>query len=160
MARYDTIMNSKLKLTKRVLHKEAKPVVFDKPFQLQKLAVRMIEFMAQNNGIGLAAPQIGVSKRLFVMASDDFEDKFKYFFNPSILESSKETNIDIEGCLSFPGKFLEVERPNWIKIEYHDYLGNKFTDEELSGYTARCYLHELDHLNGITFNERVNVYDA
>ena len=73
-------MNSKLKLTKRVLHKEAKPVVFDKPFQLQKLAVRMIEFMAQNNGIGLAAPQIGGSKRLFVMASDDFQDKFKYFY--------------------------------------------------------------------------------
>ena len=85
---------------------------------------------------------------------------FKYFFNPSVLESSKETNIDIEGCLSFPGKFLEVERPNWIKIEYHDYLGTKFSDEELIGYTARCFLHEVDHLDGITFNERVNVYDA
>ena len=160
MVGYDTIMNSKLKLTKRVLHKEAKPVVFDKPFQLQKLAVSMIGFMVENNGIGLAAPQVGISKRLFVMKSDDFQDTFKYFFNPSVLESSKETNIDIEGCLSFPGKFLEVERPNWIKIEYYDYLGNKFADEELSGYTARCFLHELDHLDGITFNERVNVYDA
>jgi peptide deformylase len=153
-------MNSKLKLTKRVLHKEATPYVFDKPFQLQKLAVSMIGFMVDNNGIGLAAPQVGISKRLFVMKSDDFQDTFKYFFNPSVLESSKETNIDIEGCLSFPGKFLEVERPNWIKIEYYDYLGNKFADEELSGYTARCFLHELDHLDGITFNERVNVYDA
>jgi len=153
-------MERKLKLTKRVLHKEATPYVFDKPFQLQKLAVSMIGFMVDNNGIGLAAPQLGISKRLFVMKSDDFQDTFKYFFNPSVLESSKETNIDIEGCLSFPGKFLEVERPNWIKIEYYDYLGNKFADEELSGYTARCYLHELDHLDGITFNERVNVYDA
>ena len=153
-------MEQKLKLTKRVLHKKATPYVFDKPFQLQKLAVSMIGFMVDNNGIGLAAPQVGISKRLFVMKSDDFQDTFKYFFNPSVLESSKETNIDIEGCLSFPGKFLEVERPNWIKIEYYDYLGNKFADEELSGYTARCFLHELDHLDGITFNERVNVYDA
>jgi len=152
-------MNSKLKLTKRVLHKEAKPVVFDKPFQLQKLAVRMIEFMAQSNGIGLAAPQVGISKRLFVMSSDDWKDKFRYFFNPSVLENSKETNIDIEGCLSFPGKFLEVERSNSVKISYHDYLGTEFRDE-LFGYTARCFLHELDHLDGITFNERVDVYNV
>jgi peptide deformylase len=153
-------MERKIKLTKRVLHKEAKPVVFDKPFQLQKLAVRMMGFMVENKGIGLAAPQIGISKRLFVMFSEDWQNKFKYFFNPSVLESSKETNIDTEGCLSFPGEHLEIERSNWIKIEYYDYLGNKWSDEELSGYTARCYLHELDHLNGITFNDRVSVYDV
>jgi|APSaa5957512535_1039671.scaffolds.fasta_scaffold00113_41 peptide deformylase len=153
-------MERKIKLTKRVLHKEAKPVVFDKPFQLQKLAVMMMAFMVENKGIGLAAPQIGISKRLFVMFSEDWQNKFKYFFNPSVLESSKETNIDTEGCLSFPGEHLEIERSNWIKIEYYDYLGNKWSDEELSGYTARCYLHELDHLNGITFNDRVSVYDV
>ena len=153
-------MEQKLKLTKRVLHKEAKPVVFDKPMQLQKLAVMMMAFMVENKGIGLAAPQVGISKRLFVMYSADWQDKFKYFFNPTVLESSKHTNIDTEGCLSFPGEFLEIERPNWIRIEYHDYLGTKFSDEEFIGYTARCFLHELDHLNGITFNERVNVEDA
>ena len=153
-------MNNKLKLTKRVLYKEAKPVVFDKPMQLQKLAVGMMGFMVDNKGIGLAAPQVGISKRLFVMFSADWQDKFKYFFNPSVLESSKETNIDKEGCLSFPGEYLDIERPNWIKVEYYDYLGTKFSDDELIGYTARCFLHELDHLDGITFNERVNVYDA
>tara|TARA_B100000809_G_C15056772_1_gene500925 strand:+ start:137 stop:598 length:462 start_codon:yes stop_codon:yes gene_type:complete len=150
-------MENKLKLTKRVLHKEAKPVVFDKPMQLQKLAVMMMGFMVENNGIGLAAPQVGISKRLFVMFSKDWQDGFKYFYNPSVSESSKETNIDTEGCLSFPGEYLEIERSNWIKIEYHDYLGNKFADEELNGYTARCFLHELDHLDGITFNKRVNI---
>jgi len=153
-------MERKLKLTKRVLHKEAKPVVFDKPMQLQKLAVGMMGYMVEKKGIGLAAPQVGISKRLFVMYSEDWQDKFKYFFNPSVLESSKQTNIDTEGCLSFPGEYLEIERPNWIKVEYHDYLGTKFSDEELIGYTVRCFLHELDHLDGITFNERVNVYDA
>ena len=153
-------MNNKLKLTKSGLYKEAKPVVFDKPMQLQKLAVGMMGFMVENKGIGLAAPQVGISKRLFVMYSADWQDRFKYFFNPSVLEYSKETNIDTEGCLSFPGEHLEIERSNCIKIEYYDYLGNKWSDEELSGYTARCFLHELDHLDGVTFNERVNVYDA
>ena len=99
-------MNNKLKLTKRVLYKEAKPVVFDKPMQLQKLAVGMMGFMVENKGIGLAAPQVGISKRLFVMYSADWQDRFKYFFNPSVLEYSKETNIDTEGCLSFPGEHL------------------------------------------------------
>ena len=153
-------MEQKLKLTKRILHNKAKPVVFDKPIQLQKLAVMMMQFMVENKGIGLAAPQVGISKRLFVMYSEDWQDKFKYFFNPSVLESSKHTNIDKEGCLSFPEEFLEIERANWVRIEYHDYLGTKFSDEELIGYTARCFLHELDHLDGITFDERVNVEDA
>ena len=147
--------NKKIKLTKRVLNKEAKPIVFDKPMQLQKLGVRMIQFMVENKGIGLAGPQIGISKRLFVMASEDFKDRFKVFFNPSVRETSEETNIDIEGCLSFPGEHLAIERPNSVKISYHDYLGTEFKDE-LFGYTARCFLHELDHLDGINFQERTN----
>lgn len=148
-------MNNKLKLTKKVLRNKAKEVVFDKPFQLQKLAVDMIHFMVKNNGIGLAAPQVGISKRLFVMFSEDFKDKFMYFFNPSIEEESEETEVGTEGCLSFPGESIEVRRSKTIKVKFQDYLGNeKFL--EMSGLTARCFQHELDHLDGITFHERVD----
>ena len=146
---------NKIKLTKRVLHKKAKPVVFDKPMQLQKLAVMMMGFMVEKKGIGLAAPQVGISKRLFVMYSKDLQPSFKVFFNPVITESSEETNIDTEGCLSFPGVNLEIKRPTMIKIEYCDHFGNKFTDT-FTEYTARCFQHELDHLDGITFQERTN----
>ena len=147
--------NNKIKLTKRVLNNKAKPVVFDKPMQLQKLGVRMIQFMVEHKGIGLAGPQIGISKRLFVMASKDFQSVFKVFFNPVITESSEETNFNTEGCLSFPGINLEIKRSTIIKIEYYDHFGNKFTDT-LTEQTARCFQHELDHLDGINFQERTN----
>lgn len=147
--------SNKIKLTKRVLNNKAKYVVFDKPMQLQKLGVRMIQFMVEHKGIGLAGPQIGISKRLFVMASKDFQSVFKVFFNPVITESSEETNFDTEGCLSFPGINLEIKRSTTIKIEYYDHFGNKFTDT-LTEKTARCFLHELDHLDGINFQERTN----
>ena len=147
--------SNKIKLTKRVLNNKAKPVVFDKPMQLQKLGVRMIQFMVEHKGIGLAGPQIGISKRLFVMASKDFQSVFKVFFNPVITESSEETNFDTEGCLSFPGINLEIKRSTTIKIEYYDHFGNKFTDT-LTEKTARCFQHELDHLDGINFQERTN----
>ena len=147
--------NNKIKLTKRVLNNKAKPVVFDKPMQLQKLGVRMIQFMVEHKGIGLAGPQIGISKRLFVMASKDFQSVFKVFFNPVITESSEETNFNTEGCLSFPGINLEIKRSTIIKIEYYDHFGNEFTDT-LTEQTARCFQHELDHLDGINFQERTN----
>tara|TARA_B100000809_G_scaffold252789_1_gene287908 strand:- start:803 stop:1258 length:456 start_codon:yes stop_codon:yes gene_type:complete len=147
--------NNKIKLTKRVLNNKAKPVVFDKPMQLQKLGVRMIQFMVEHKGIGLAGPQIGISKRLFVMASKDFQSVFKVFFNPVITESSEEINSDTEGCLSFPGIHLEIKRATTIKIKYYDHFGNEFT-ETLTEHTARCFQHELDHLDGINFQERTN----
>lgn len=148
-------MERKLKLTKKVLHNKAKEVVFDKPFQLQKLAVDMISFMVENNGIGLAAPQVGISKRLFVMFSEDFKDKFMYFFNPSVIQESEECELGAEGCLSFPGEVLEVNRAKHITAKFYDYLGNE-KNMKLSGLSARCFLHELDHLDGITFHERVD----
>ena len=148
-------MERKLKLTKKVLRNKAKEVVFDKPFQLQKLAVDMISFMVENKGIGLAAPQVGISKRLFVMFSEDFKDKFMYFFNPSVVEEGKECELGTEGCLSFPGEALDISRPTSIKVKFQDYLGND-NYMDLSGLAARCFLHELDHLDGITFHERVD----
>ena len=148
-------MERKLKLTKRVLRNKAKEVKFDKPFQLQKLAVDMISFMVENKGIGLAAPQVGISKRLFVMYGEDLKDGFMYCFNPSIEEESDQCELGQEGCLSFPGEIIEVSRPYSIKVKFCDYLGNE-KRMDLKGLSARCFMHELDHLDGITFHEREN----
>jgi peptide deformylase len=76
-------------------------------------------------------------------------------FNPKIIESSKEMVLDQEGCLSYPGLFLMVKRPNWIVAEYQDSQGN-FKEIKIDGYLAKCFQHEYDHLEGICFVDRVS----
>ena len=140
-----------MKLVKRVLHKKAQPFNWQDPVANQKIAVELANIMLSQKGIGLAAPQCGVSKRLFVM----FTDKWRYCFNPELVSYSNETNTITEGCLSFPGEYIELERPSSIEVKYYDYMGN-VTSETLEGITARCFLHELDHCDGIVFQDRLN----
>lgn len=117
----------------------------------------MIDFMIENKGIGLAANQIGITKRVFVMGSYSIPEFPKPFalFNPKIVEVSEETVIDKEGCLSYPGLFLSVKRPSWIVAEYQDAKGNT-RDIRVDGYLSKCFQHELDHLDGICFVDRVS----
>lgn len=112
----------------------------------------MIKFMLMNNGIGLAANQIGITKRVFVIGSNNLFGFPKPFavFNPSILEVSEDTIADREGCLSYPGLWLVIKRPKHAKVEYQDSDGNTIT-AEVDGLVARCFLHEYDHLNGTCF---------
>jgi peptide deformylase len=112
----------------------------------------MIKFMLMNNGIGLAANQIGITKRVFVMGSNVIPGFPKPFavFNPRILEVSEDTIADGEGCLSYPGLWLVIKRPKNAKVEYQDSDGNTIT-AEVDGLVARCFLHEYDHLNGTCF---------
>jgi peptide deformylase len=138
-------------LTKRILKKKSVPYTFDKPFENQKTAVEMINFMQSNGGIGLAAPQVGIGKRLFVMYTSG---KFRTCFNPELLNVSRTTELYTEGCLSFNGDFYEIERPNTIDVLYYNYMG-KAAHETLTGIDTRCFLHELDHLNGIVFKQRL-----
>lgn len=153
----------KLRLTKRVLYNEAKEVTFEYPERLRKFAEAMIKLMVENNGIGLAAPQVGVSERIFVMLTkSEFSETeqsgqvfFKALFNPEVLEENNECVLGQEGCLSFPGEILEVSRPKSIKVKYYDFMGKEHI-EDMFGIDARCFLHELDHLNGITFHEKTN----
>ena len=117
----------------------------------------MIDFMIENKGIGLAANQIGITKRVFVMGSysiPEFPEPFA-LFNPRIIESSEEMIIDKEGCLSYPGLFLSVKRPSWVIAEYQDAKGN-VRDIRVDGYLSKCFQHELDHLDGICFVDRVS----
>jgi peptide deformylase len=117
----------------------------------------MCEFMIASNGIGLAANQIGIAKRVFVMGSRNipgFPEPFA-LFNPKIIEASTEIVLDQEGCLSYPGLFLTVKRPSWIVAEYQNSSGDTI-EAKFEGYLAKCFQHELDHLDGICFVDKVS----
>lgn len=123
----------------------------------EKLEKDMIDFMLANNGIGLAANQINITKRVFVMGSKNipgFPEPFA-LFNPRIIESSTEQVLDKEGCLSYPGLFLMVKRPSWVVAEYQDSKGN-LKEIKIDGYLSKCFQHELDHLDGVCFVDRVS----
>jgi peptide deformylase len=116
----------------------------------------MIELMKNSNGIGLSANQVGIEARVFVMQPQNTEDKRAFaLFNPVLLESSQEEESGDEGCLSFPNLFLDVKRSKKIKVQYVDKHQN-ICIIELTGIDARCFLHELDHLNGVCFTDKVS----
>lgn len=122
-----------------------------------KLQYDMISFMLKNRGIGLAANQIGIKKRVFTMGSETHAGFVspRAFFNPTIIESSKDHILDTEGCLSFPGIWLTVKRPAWIAAEFYNSAGQK-QSMKFDGYQAKCFQHELDHLNGVCFVDKVS----
>ena len=133
-----------------ILKKISKPV--DKVGkEEQKLMDDMLDTMYQADGIGLAAVQIGVLKRIIVMdiSKDENKKEPMYFVNPIIKNKSKENSIYSEGCLSVPSQFIEVSRPSTCKVEYLDYNGDKKI-LDASGLLATCIQHEIDHLDGIT----------
>lgn len=107
-------------------------------------------------GIGIAANQCGYPLRAFIIggAMKDINIIEYVCINPKIVEKSPEVDKGKEGCLSFPGLFLNINRPTWIKVEYTNEFG-ELKQETLSGITARCFCHELDHLDGIRFTDRV-----
>jgi peptide deformylase len=117
----------------------------------------MIDFMIQAKGIGLAANQINLNKRVFVMGSNNIEGFPSPFaiFNPVITQVSQEQIIDEEGCLSYPGLYLKVKRPSWVVAQYQNSKGD-YIESKFEGYLAKCFQHELDHLDGICFVDRVS----
>lgn len=119
--------------------------------QMNLLIQRMKMTMKQFGGVGLAANQCGVFERVFVIG---FGDSAFACINPRVIEVSTEIDKSKEGCLSYPGMFLNVPRHKWIVAEYTNEMGEKI-QQRFEGITARCYLHELDHLDGIRFVERV-----
>ena len=119
---------------------------------VRKLMDQMLATMYDAPGIGLAAIQIGILKRLVVIdISKDQEKKNPIFLvNPVILNKSKATSVYEEGCLSLPGQFAEIERPAECVVKYVDYNG-KEKELEAKGLLATCVQHEVDHLDGILF---------
>ena len=136
------------------LHKVCKPVTaFDE--KLHKLLDDMRETLIDSGGVGLAAPQVGILRRVFLVdldpESEEIGEQITEFINPEILETDGE-QIGPEGCLSVPGKYGLVKRPYWVKVRAQDRYGNWFQaeGEELIG---RCFCHENDHLDGIIYTE-------
>jgi peptide deformylase len=123
----------------------------------EQLEKDMCDFMIAAGGIGLAANQIGLAKRVFVMGSNNIEGFPAPFalFNPRVIEASNEMVLDREGCLSYPGLFLTINRAEWVVAEYQDSQGNT-KEVKINGYLAKCFQHELDHLDGICFVDKVS----
>ncbi|MBV9108911.1 MAG: peptide deformylase [Gemmatimonadetes bacterium] len=126
--------------------------------ELDKLIDDMFETMYDARGIGLAAPQIGLSKRLIVVDVQDESGKDTgpfALFNPVILESGSDTEKQEEGCLSIPGVTGMVERPYTVVVEGQDRQGNAMRIEA-DAMLARCLQHEIDHLDGVLFIDRMS----
>lgn len=131
-----------------VLSKVCHPVTkFDE--RLAELLDDMRETLTKANGVGLAAPQVGILRRVVLVVNA--EGEMMELVNPTILEQSGEQE-GLEGCLSVPGMWGYVTRPEWVKVKAQDRRGNWF-EAEGTGLTARCFCHELDHLDGHLYAE-------
>ncbi|MDR0748996.1 MAG: peptide deformylase [Tannerellaceae bacterium] len=145
----------------QVLRKEAEEVPEDYP-QLKELVANMFETMYHADGVGLAAPQVGLSLRMFVVDGDVMADDFpeckgfkRAMINPSIIERSEEETSLEEGCLSLPGIHEKVFRPSKIRIRYMD--ENLVEHEEaIEGFAARIVQHEYEHLEGHVFIDNIS----
>ena len=138
------------------LYKQCRPVTkFDE--RLHQLLDDMKETLLSANGVGLAAPQVGVLRRAVLVIETNVpegEEEFIYeLINPEILETEGEQDGP-EGCLSVPGEYGLVKRPMRVTVRAQDRDGNWF-EAEGEGLTARCFCHEIDHLNGIVFTSKV-----
>jgi len=139
-----------------LLRQQSKPVeTVDS--EIQRLADDMLETMYDAPGIGLAAIQIGVPRRMLVidLSRDDEENKPQVFINPEILKVSDEVSAYEEGCLSIPDYYAEVERPASLTVGYVDRDGKQQT-VEADGLLATCLQHEIDHLNGVLFIDHIS----
>jgi peptide deformylase len=140
-----------------VLQSKAVDWDFDSNVNTFEIEKEMIEIMQASNGIGLAANQVGLLSRVFViqlLKHPELKNPFA-MFNPQVVATSDEMQTGEEGCLSFPDLFLEVKRPQEIVSKYFDKNGKECIIT-LTDIDARCFLHELDHLNGVCFTEKVS----
>lgn len=137
-----------------ILEQECETVtLFDK--KLSKLLDDMYETMIEFDGVGLAAPQINIKKQIAIVDIDD-EHGTMELINPVVLETSGE-QTGPEGCLSFPGLYGEVTRPNYVKVKAQNRKGQTF-EIEAEEFLARAILHEIDHLHGVLFTTKVLKY--
>jgi peptide deformylase len=137
-----------------VLRQKARTVEqFDE--HLARLAADMHETMIEAAGVGLAAPQVGVLKRLFTWEVDEAGGAV---VNPELRDSSEELQEGDEGCLSFPGLYYPLDRPLRIEVAHQDLHGDEHR-VRLEGFDARVWLHEMDHLNGILFIDHLAKHD-
>lgn len=143
----------------KVLRKRAAPVR-EVSAAMKRLADDMLESMYGSNGIGLAAPQVGESIRLIVVdvAGEGEKRDPRVFFNPVVLDKRGEATGE-EGCLSIPGVWADVTRPEIITVQALDRDGKAFALKDVDGVLARCIQHEIDHLEGVLFVDKISATD-
>ena len=140
----------------KVLHTPAREIDFTEisHVDLVELAHSMVEVCEKHHGMGLSAPQIGIPLRLSIVNMVE-ENQYWIFVNPKIISVGEIGESVREGCLSYPGLFLTIKRPQTVTVESQDLAGN-IQQRELSGLGAVVLLHEIDHLDGITFTDKVS----
>ena len=143
-------------LTRRILAICLKPIDLRNAWYNQDLVQRLQNFMQKEGAIGLAANQVGLRDRCFVMHIDH---QNWACFNPEIVEMGTDLVDFEEGCLSFKGESCIIKRPDTINVRYYDAQGKEYS-EQLTGLASRCFQHELDHLNGITMWDRYKEQNA
>jgi peptide deformylase len=142
----------------KILDKTLPEFDFNNPIiDPRDLEEQMVQLMIESNGVGLAANQVGLEARVFVMRTEKLQGVFTPFalFNPKIIVTDPEEEVEEEGCLSFPNLFFKVKRPSHVVAEFFDRDNNKCIIR-FDGIDARCFLHELDHLNGVCFTDHIS----
>jgi peptide deformylase len=139
-----------IKAPNEFLEKQVVPFNFD-TMDADKISKQMIEMMLKYKGVGLASNQVGIDAQIFVMG----EENPITVINPMVTEVGTEKIEMEEGCLSFPGLYMKVKRPSVVSVQYLD-TKQKECIIKLEGFHARVFLHEFDHLQGITFDQRVS----
>ncbi|MBC8160904.1 MAG: peptide deformylase [Roseiflexaceae bacterium] len=152
---------------KKLLKAKARQVQLPNP-HLKQLIADMFETMHAANGVGLAAPQIGLAQRLAVIyippEIEEREDGTQVevapseeytLINPEIIKRGEQQESDLEGCLSLPGWYGQVPRPNWVTVEFSALDGKRYRLRKVDGLLARAIQHEIDHLDGVLFTERI-----
>jgi peptide deformylase len=149
---YEYVLYKRVDPNSDILKQKLEPFNFSKPpVNPRELAVSLIETMVKYRGVGLAANQVGLPYRVFVMGAEKVGFAC---FNPEILERSGEEIIE-EGCISFPGLYLKIPRAASINVRYTD-MNGVTKEERFDGLTARIFQHELDHLDGICYTSKVS----
>ena len=139
-----------------ILKEKTEAFNFDDPqVPPEQLATMLAETMMLENGIGLAAPQVGMNLSVFVIGDPTNKESIIAMFNPKIVDTFGEMVYYTEGCLSFPGLYVKVKRPAGVRVRFTD-MNGETTTTKYSGMTARSIQHEYDHLDGILFQRRAN----
>ena len=152
-----------VKETNSILYKRCDPFDFNEPIiDPYQLVDQLHKIRREGKGVGLAAPQVGLATQVLVIGMGDFttegvSDYDQCFFNPVITRSSDETELMVEGCLSFPDLVLKVKRPKDIEVTWYSEEGSECS-ESFGGMTSRIIQHEIDHLDGVTFIQRATMF--
>ena len=139
----DPVLKKRCKKIRKINHK------------IKKIVVDMAQTMEKGQGVGLAAPQVGILKRIIVIKTDLRSQRILALINPKIVKRGREKEKGEEGCLSFPGIFLEIKRAKEVKVKAININGEK-VNLKAKGILARILQHEIDHLNGVLFYSRLS----